>query len=98
MRKLELTDYLNYKYQIENNHKKWCYDCINYIKDCFCGYEASNCKIFGSLDCDQDKFHPDVSADKCNEYKRSGKPLWVYKYINAYDALRLGLIEKNTNI
>ena len=32
--------------------KKWCYDCKNYYTTTFCGYNASHCRIHGSLDMD----------------------------------------------
>ena len=48
--------------------KRWCYDCIHYYTDGFCGYNASNCYIYGSLDCDQKERHPDRTADTCKDY------------------------------
>lgn len=46
-----------------------CYDCVNYYSSYFCGYNSSNCKIYGSLDMDQTERHPDRTADSCKEYK-----------------------------
>lgn len=46
-----------------------CYDCANFYHDHFCGYAACNCKVFGSLDCDQKERHPDTAATTCPEYK-----------------------------
>lgn len=37
--------------------KKWCYDCKNYYTTTFCGYNASHCRIHGSLDMDQKERH-----------------------------------------
>ena len=45
-----------------------CYDCTNFYRDHFCGYAACNCKVFGSLDCDQKERHPDTTAATCPEY------------------------------
>ena len=47
---------------------KKCYDCIHYYTDNFCGYSASRCALHGSLDVDQDKRHPDVAAEACQDY------------------------------
>ena len=48
---------------------KKCYNCCNYYKEgCFCGYSASMCKIYGSLDMDQTKRHPDTAAETCPMY------------------------------
>jgi len=56
--------------------KRWCYDCEHYYESCFCGYNASNCEIYGSLDCDQRERHPDKTADTCKKYKPNGKAPW----------------------
>lgn len=50
------------------NGKRWCYNCKHYYTDTFCGYNASNCYIYGSLDCDQKERHPDRTADTCKDY------------------------------
>lgn len=47
---------------------KKCYDCKNYFESWMCGYAASNCKVHGSLDCDQKERHPDRTADSCPDY------------------------------
>ena len=60
----------------EKNRKRWCYDCKNYFTSRFCGYNASNCKIYGSLDCDQKEWHPDEIADTCKDYQPNGKAPW----------------------
>lgn len=64
------------------NGKKWCYDCTHYYTDTFCGYSASNCRIYGSLDCDQRVRHPDRTADTCKDYENNGRAAWFEKYIN----------------
>ena len=71
----------DYRKQAENG-KKWCYDCKHYYRDGFCGYMASNCCIYGSLDCDQRERHPDTTADTCKDYKSNGKAPWYEKYIS----------------
>lgn len=48
--------------------ERLCYDCVNYRTSYFCGYEQSLCRIYGSLDCDQQKRHPDVTAKTCKSY------------------------------
>lgn len=60
--------------------KRWCYDCKNYRTSYFCGYEASRCTIYGSLDQDQTERHPDVTADTCRDYTSNGKEPWYKKY------------------
>ena len=60
--------------------KKWCYDCLHYYMDYCCGYSASQCRIHGSLDCDQNKRHPDRTADTCRDYTQNGRPPWWFKY------------------
>lgn len=62
------------------NGKRWCYDCKHYYKDTFCGYSASNCYIYGSLDCDQRERHPDKTADTCKDYESNGKAPWYERY------------------
>lgn len=61
------------------NGKRWCYDCKHYYEDRFGGYDASKCQIYGSLDCDQKKYHPDRTADTCKDYKSNGKLAWYDK-------------------
>lgn len=46
-----------------------CYNCKNFYYDCFCGYRACNCKVHGSLDCDQHERHPDTAAATCAEFE-----------------------------
>lgn len=62
------------------NGKRWCYDCKHYYSSYFCGYDASECKIHGSLDVDQRERHPDRTADTCKEYEPNGKAPWWSKY------------------
>ena len=61
------------------NGKRWCYDCTNYYKSTACGYNSSYCKIYGSLDADQDKRHPDKTADICEDYIERFGPKWYEK-------------------
>ena len=58
------------------NGKKWCYDCSHYYESYFCGYSQCCCYIHGSLDVDQQKRHPDRTADTCKDYKSNGKAPW----------------------
>lgn len=46
-----------------------CYNCVNFYQDYFCGYAACNCKVYGSLDVDQNERHSDTSAETCKDYK-----------------------------
>lgn len=48
--------------------KRRCYDCVNFYYDCFCGYNACNCKVYGSLDVDQTERHPDRTAKTCPDF------------------------------
>lgn len=91
---MNTQEYMKYKYEIENNKKKWCYDCENFFHEHMCGYSSCNCKIYGVIDCNQTEIHPDKFTNKCKYYNRSNKPLWIYKYISAYDALKIGLIKE----
>lgn len=34
----------------------FCEDCYNVYYDCFCGYQARNCKIHGCIDCNPDSY------------------------------------------
>lgn len=52
---------------------KKCYNCSNFYYDCFCGYNACSCYIYGSLDMDQHERHPDTAAETCAEYEEKGK-------------------------
>ncbi len=61
------------------NGKKWCYDCIHYLRSTFGGYNASDCEIFGSLDADQSERHPDKSADVCQRYFQRAGHRWYEK-------------------
>lgn len=45
-----------------------CYNCKNFYYDHFCSYSACNCKVYGSLDVDQDVRHPDTAAETCAEF------------------------------
>ena len=58
---------------------KWCYDCKNFYYDRFCGYNACNCKIYGSLDVGQKERHPDVSAMTCPNYNQKDELRWFEK-------------------
>ena len=69
----------NYANQAANG-KRWCYDCDHYRSSYFCGYNASECRIYGSLDVDQRERHPDKTADTCKDYKPNGKDPWWTKY------------------
>jgi hypothetical protein len=48
--------------------KKKCSNCINFFTSNFCGYNACNCKIYGSLDVDQKERHPDTAALTCKDF------------------------------
>ena len=48
---------------------KKCYNCKYYFNETTCGYTSSNCRIHGSLDCDQTERHPDTAAASCPEYE-----------------------------
>ena len=51
------------------NKKKTCYSCCNYYREGGVGgYLSSNCKVYGSLDCDQKERRPDISAETCEMY------------------------------
>lgn len=63
----------------EANGKKWCYDCKHYYTSTFCGYSASYCYIYGSLDCDQRVRYPDRTADTCESYEHNGQMAWYKK-------------------
>lgn len=52
---------------------KKCYDCSNFYYDCFCGYKACSCHIYGSLDMDQHERHPSTAAETCAEYEEKEK-------------------------
>lgn len=59
-----------------SNRERMCYDCGNFSLSYFCGYESCNCKIFGSLDVDQQERHPDITAETCPEFTpKKKKPL-----------------------
>lgn len=57
----------------EEHPERKCYDCANFYRDHFCGYAACNCKVYGSLDCDQRERHPDKTAAACPDYKEGQK-------------------------
>ena len=64
-------------------YKKYCYDCKNYYKSRFCGYDSSNCQILGSLDMDQNKYHPDKTAQYCPYFESNNKISSIkYAYYN----------------
>lgn len=78
-----------------SNGQRRCYDCDHFFVSRFCGYEACNCEIFGSLDVDQHGRHPDTTAESCPKFepkKPKGPPteeerirkiqraLWPYGY------------------
>lgn len=46
-----------------------CHECCNfYLEGCFGSYSMRMCKIYGSLDCDQNERHPDTAAKSCPNY------------------------------
>lgn len=47
-----------------------CRNCKNFYTDNFCGYSACRCKIYGSLDVDQNERHPDTAAKTCPDFQR----------------------------
>lgn len=47
---------------------KKCSNCINFFTSYFCGYDACNCKIYGSLDVNQKERHPDTAALTCEDF------------------------------
>ena len=51
-----------------------CYDCGNYFESYFCGYNSHECRVYGSLDMDQNERHPDTAAENCKNYieRRTG--------------------------
>lgn len=69
----------NYRQQAENG-KLWCYDCKHFHTSRMCGYDACDCRIYGSLDIDQKERHPDKTADTCKDYTPNGQPRWYEKY------------------
>lgn len=73
-----MCDAENYQEEAKQG-KRWCYDCENYYTSTFCGYDASKCKIYGSLDMDQKERHPDRTADTCKDYSFKGK-YWFDKF------------------
>ena len=81
MNKLKMNK-LSYSEQAANG-KRWCYDCDHYSTLCFCGYNQHHCNIYGSLDMDQIKRHPDKTADTCKDYKTSNREPWYTKYERA---------------
>lgn len=46
-----------------------CKNCKYYFTETTCGYTSSNCRIYGSLDCDQTERHPDTAATNCSNYE-----------------------------
>lgn len=53
----------------ETENSRTCYNCKNYFTSYFCGYNSSNCKVYGSLDMDQKVRHPDTAAESCDRYE-----------------------------
>ena len=46
-----------------------CYQCCNFYRmGCFGGYNMCMCRIYGSLDIDQNERHPDTAALTCKMY------------------------------
>ena len=45
-----------------------CYECENFFKSSFCGYDACRCKMHGSLDMDQHERHPDITGATCPDF------------------------------
>lgn len=54
----------------ETENSRTCYNCKNYFTSYFCGYNSSNCKVYGSLDMDQKVRHPDTAAESCDRYEQ----------------------------
>lgn len=81
----KMTNYVKYKIRMRPYEeqaaagKRWCYDCEHFFRDYFCGYAACHCNLHGSLDIDQNKRHPDKTADTCIDYKSSGMAPWWEK-------------------
>ena len=48
---------------------KKCIYCKQYFNETTCGYTSSNCRIYGSLDCDQNERHPDTAAATCPDFE-----------------------------
>ena len=46
-----------------------CAHCKHYFNETTCGYTSSNCRIYGSLDCDQNERHPDTAAETCPDFE-----------------------------
>lgn len=63
---MEELDSLEKKLGLERT----CYNCINYYTSTLCAYNASCCKVHGSLDLDQHERHPDTAAETCREFIR----------------------------
>lgn len=52
----------------EQEPERKCYNCEQFFRSTFCGYDSCNCKIHGSLDVDQHERHPDTEAARCKDY------------------------------
>lgn len=50
-----------------------CKDCKEYKESYFCGYAASYCEVFGSLDMDQKERNPDTTGATCPKWKPKEK-------------------------
>jgi len=55
----------------KDTEKLTCYSCTNFFYDCFCGYKACRCKIYGNIDLGQCERHPDYTAQTCPDYKKT---------------------------
>lgn len=51
-----------------NTVERKCRNCENFFQSYFCGYNSSNCKVYGSLDVDQCERHPDTEAARCKDF------------------------------
>ena len=51
-------------------NQKYCYDCEHCSSSHFCGWTSYMCKIYGSLDIDQQERHPDKTANTCPNYNK----------------------------
>lgn len=50
-----------------------CRNCTNFYTSYFCGYESSNCKVYGSLDMNQKERHPETAGATCKEFAQKRK-------------------------
>lgn len=54
----------------ETKSRRKCYNCKHFWASYFCGYNSSNCNVYGSLDMDQEVRHPDTAAGSCKRYEK----------------------------